>query len=620
MNLIILILYTVSIFLLGWVIVKKWFDKLPWLLAIVGAFLLGTAIGVPVTYFLTLLFTKTHEPIFFGVIAFIAVVTPFIAYCLLSLKRRQLSSIRFNELLLVIVAIVFSSWLMTKTFHGGADGQIFVGSNNVFDFGHAVGLMRSISWGTNIPFASPFFSGLPMFYHFYFTYWTAIWEYFGVPVIWAVNMPSVLSFTSLLVVTYYLATIAAKQKPLVGWIAVALTITNSSLAFWYLLMKKGLSSDFFGQIWRLPTYPFAGPFDNSTISIFITLNNYVNQRHLAFVIAVGLFLFLFLEQAVAKKQLKPMITVMLGGVAGLLFFWNIAIWGLVLLLFSLFLLIHRQWKPFCIFVAGAVVTATLTMLPMAGFLYKALLFLGYLTGVTRTVVDVLPSWGLLDYLLQNLGLLPYVALSGFLLLSKQIRKTFFPFVFLFAALCVSAELKKRGFEQKFLSFLMIGVNILAAVVLGKLWGDKQNALKIVAVILFFVLTVSGVVDLMPIKNEFAYPLVSKETAPLISWIQNETPRDAVFVSYSDMIDPVVLSGRKNFFGFFGNVGSYDRSGDVARIYAGDIARAKANQISFILMPKAKRDDFHYVVNEDLLRNTLQRAYEDERHIVFAVKK
>ena len=89
---------------------------------------------------------------------------------------------------------------MFKTFHGGADGQLFVGSNNVFDFGHAIGIIRSFSWGNNIPFTSPFESGLPFFYHFFFYFFVAIWEYFGIPIVWAMNIVSIFSFR---VTSYY---------------------------------------------------------------------------------------------------------------------------------------------------------------------------------------------------------------------------------------------------------------------------------------------------------------------------------------------------------------------------------------------------------------------------------
>lgn len=607
MNFVILILFLVSTFLLGWVIVKKWFDGLPPLLEIVAAFLLGTGVSVPATYFLSVLFVVTGAPILWGTFASTILFT---VYCLLSLKRWQWSSIRPKDLLFLLVAVVFSTWMMTKTFHGGPGGQLFVGSNNIFDFGLAIGLMRSISWGANIPFVSPFFAGLPLFYHFFFNFWTAIWEYFGVPTVWAMNIPSILSFSALLTVIYFLPQVIAKQKPIVGWIAVLLTITNSSLTFWKLLMQK---ADF----WHLPTYPFAGPFDGSTISLFVTLNSYVNQRHLAFAMAFALLLILIIVQDVSKNRFTMKRGLGLGALVGVLLLWNMMTYLLIIGTAALLCIKHKLGKPLVAFVVAAVASGFIFLLPIAAFFYRALLFLNVLVGSSNN--PSLPGWHIFEYLWQNLGLLPVIAALGYVVIPKKIKSYFFPFVVLFIAECVFASIGKRGFEQKSFSFLIIGVNILASVGLVWLWLRKKFSVKTGAVFLLFILTVSGFVDLMPIKNEFAYPLVSKETVPLISWIRNETPKDAVFVSYSDMIDPVVLAGRKNFFGFFGNVGWYDRSGDVAAIYAGDRARAEANNISYILVPKKKRNDFHYVVDEALLRKTLKQVYEDDLRVVFAVR-
>ena len=169
---------------------------------------------------------------------------------------------------------------------------------------------------------------------------------------------------------------------------------------------------------------------------------------------------------------------------------------------------------------------------------------------------------------------------------------------------------KRGFEQKSYSFFIIGINVLAAIGIGWLW----RRVKVAAVIFMFILTVSGFVDLIPIKNEFAFPLVDADTVPLITWIRDSTPKDAVFVSYSDMIDPVVLAGRKNYFGFFGNIGWYDRSPEVAKIYAGDVMLAKARGVSYILAPKWEKTDFRYKIQLDL-----PVRYEDARYTVFAVE-
>ncbi len=596
----ILVLYLLSTFLLGWTIVKKWFGDLPALLSIVAALLLGTGIGVPIAYFLAVLFSKTGEPMLWGTI------TASAAAIVISLRMQAVSEnkkISLSEIALVVFFLVFSTWVMTKTFHGGAGGELFVGSNNVFDFGHSLGIIRSFSWGSGIPFMSPFFAGYPMFYHFFFTFWVAIWEYFGVPIVWAMNIPSIVSFASLLIVIFYVPQIIAKQKPIVGWLAVAFTITNSSLTFWKLLAQKT-------DIWHLPTYPFAGPFDGSTISIFVTLNSYVNQRHLAFATAFGLFLVLMFIRDIQHNALTIGRSALLGVLTGFLLLWNMVTYLLIGITMTLMHVLFKKWQSLLVFgiIAGSV--GFVFLLPIADYLYRALILLNKLLNVGAGQAK--PGWTMGEYFWQNLGILPVVAALGYMKLSKAVKRYMVPFIVLFLMIILFATFGNRGFEQKSFSYVIIWMNILVAVALGWLWQRT----KTITVVVFTILTISGVVDLMPIKNEFAFPLIGKETLPVMSWIRTNTAKDSIFVSYADMIDPVALAGRRNYFGFFKNLGFHeDRLSIVRSIYSGDITLAKERGVSYVLVPKWQKNDFPYQVN----LKTLPVRYEDAKYTVYAVE-
>lgn len=620
MNIIILILYIVSTNLFGWIFVRKLFNGFPPLLEFTGAFLLGTGIGIPMTYVLSVVFVPTGAPILWGTV--VTTLIGFVFACF-ELKNKPITyhlrryHISVSDCLFICFSLIFSSWMMIKTFHGGVGGQLFVGSNNVFDFGMMVGLMRSISWGANIPFMSPFFAGLPFFYHYFFIFWAALWEYFGVPAVWAINVPSILSFCMMLIVIYYLPQVIAKQKPFVGWMAVLLTVTNSSLTFWKLLYQKGITIEFIRDIWRLPTYPFAGPFDGSTVSIFMTLNNYVNQRHLAFATALGIFIYLLVVHEFQRKTLSISRTIVLGILTGFLLLWNMVTYLLIIITIGLLLILLKEWKALFVYILASGLAGVVFLLPIVGSLFKAFFFLQMLTSARGDQLQ--PTWQIIDYLWQNLGLLPFVGVIGFFVLGGHVRKIFLPYIIVFSGMCLYAGLSRHGFEQKSLSFFIIGIDTLAAIVLGWLWYKKKLFFKIVTVLLFFVLTLSGFVDLMPIKNEFAFPLVGKELTPVISWIHASTPNNAVFVSYSDIIDPVVLAGRTNFFGFFGNIGWYDRSGIVSRIYQGEVDLAKENHISYILIPKGQKNDFPYTIDLKNLLSRWKTVYDDNRYMVFAVR-
>ena len=135
----------------------------------------------------------------------------------------------------------------------------------------------------------------------------------------------------------------------------------------------------------------------------------------------------------------------------------------------------------------------------------------------------------------------------------------------------------------------------------------------------FVLIISGVVDLMPIKNEFAFPFISQKTAPVIAWMREHTGKRDILLSYPDIIDPVVLSGRKNYAGFFGNIGWQDRSEYVRVIYSGDVATAKRFGIQYILLPQQKKPDFAFTAEKTVLPTMLPVVYKDTEFVIVSVR-
>ncbi len=609
-----LFLYCILLSVFGWKTIQKLFGKLPIPLHGISAWLFGTAVGVPVTYLVSCIFKRTNDPIMWGVLSTI-MIGSVSSILLQKIDRRGQEKIEvkpflMSDIFIIIFSFVFSVWIMTKTFHGGSDGVLYVGSNNVFDFSHALGIIRSFSFGSNIPFTSPFQAGLPFFYHFLFYFYVATWEHLGVPIIWAMNIPSVLSMTSLLVIVYYLPQLLFQQKPLVGWIVVLLSITNSTLTFWQLLLQKGVSLVTIKSLWQLPTYLFAGPFDGSTISIFTTLNSYVNQRHLSFAIAFGFLLFLLVDAAINQKRLNNVKTIFLGFLTGLLFYWNVFIFLITAVLIGVTLLVRKQWRYVCLFSVFAILLGVIFCVPYTGLIQNMMVLIGRGVGKMQT-------WNAAQYLWQNLGLLPLGIMIGWFTIPKIKKSIVLPLIFLFTIECVYATVNHHGFDQKFYSFLIILVNCVAAIGVVWLWEKKKVIWKFTAVTGLFVLTISGMVDLIPIKNEFAFPIVNSENRSVIIWIKDYTSKNAVFVSYSDMIDPVVLAGRKNYFGFFGNACSVDRSSDVGRIYAGDADLVDRLHIAYILVPKWKKNDFQYIVDDKKLTAKQTVVYEDEKYRIYS---
>lgn len=612
-------IYLVTQGWVGWIFIQVLFRKFPPLLKLAGAFLIGVCVTVPATYLLSLVFISTGEPILLGTISTVLLM---IAGSWIIFQRKKIrlysveSKVTRSDVLLVVFSIVFSAWLMFKTFHGGPGGEIYVGSNNVFDFGHDLGIIRSFSWGNNIPITSPFQAGLPFFYHFFFYYWVAVWEYFGVPIIWALNIPSIISFTILLVIVYMLPQVVTRQGRFVGWLAVILTITHSTLTFWHVLVQKGFNFQFFRFIWQLPNYLYTAPFDNSMISIFMTLNNYVNQRHLAFATSLGLFIFISFIYLKNEKQMTLRASGFLGIISGLLFMWNTPTCIAVTTLIVLLLLFQRGFREVGIYLIGMICVIGILCLPYLRVWHDVIsLFSGNNISVTGAAFKR-PDWNILTYIWENLGILPFVCIGGYFATYKKNRLYILPFILFFILLCIQAGYT-GGFNQKILAIAIIGINVVAAIGIGWLWNQKKVIGVIVSICCLFILTVSGFVDLMPVKNEFAYPILGKDLLPVVSWIRDTTPKNSVFVSYPDIIDPVVLAGRKNVTGFFGNIGWYDRTNVIRQIYSGDDITMPTGNMSYVLVPKGRNSNFTYI-DMVALQKKYSVAFEDSKYVVFTV--
>jgi len=76
-----------------------------------------------------------------------------------------------------------------------------------------------------------------------------------------------------------------------------------------------------------------------------------------------------------------------------------------------------------------------------------------------------------------------------------------------------------------------------------------SAIKLLAIVLVFFLTLSGVIDFFPIKNDTASSLADAPNDPDIAWIKENTPPDAVFLNTSYLYHPASLAGRKIFLGW-----------------------------------------------------------------------
>lgn len=615
-------------FLVGWSVVIVWFDYTPYnLLKLVESIILGTLISVTFTYALVLIFSTTDRPIFYGVIVWIivgfATSLPIIRKYLG--ENRFVSGLTGKDCLLLSFILVSSSWLMFKSFRPGDGSTLLIGSNEIFDMGHAISIVRSFSWGKNIPFMSPFVSGTPLPYHFLFYFWVSIYAYFGVPIVWAMNIPSIIALSSLLVIVYYLPQIIFRPSRLMGWIAVLLTLTHGTLTFLYLALQRGI---FLKDLWFLSKYPFAGPFDGSIISIFMTLNVFVNQRHLAMGMTIGLLAYLLIFEYSKKSGFNNKNVLILGALVGVMPYWHMTMYAISVMSGSIIFFVKRQFYRALLFFAATIAIGALTLIPFILDLFKAneqsvFVTSGIYASVLRTTL-----WEHIQYILSfwihNFGFLLVSIIGGLFLLPRRARLVLVPFGVLFILIHIYYFVGPKDIDQKFLNFLIIGVNIISAYFFMTLWERKNIMVRICLAVIFLLSVLSGLIDLMVIKNDFAYPVLDAPDNKLIAWIRRDTLPNSVFLSYKEIFDPVVLGGRRNYFGYFLFNFKPDRSEVVASLYQmqqkQDLELFRQYGIDYMVIPKWEKNDFHFRIDQEFFRYFLPIAYEDDQHVVFGTTR
>lgn len=460
------------------------------------------------------------------------------------LKMLRLLKKYFIEIILITISSVFSFWLMWHTF-SYKDGQMTIAVKVWSDFASHIPLIRSFSFGNNFPPEFPLFSGELIRYHFLFYFAVGLLEKIGLSLDLALNLPSALSFTLLIITTYLLSKKLFKSKT-VGILSVVFFLFNGSLSFLEFFKNHPISSKEINDIITSTEFPSFAPYGPGIVSAFWNLNIYTNQRHLALPLAGFLLLIHWLvhqEQNPEKKRIffEPFLWGIFFGtllyIHSSIFLMATAVLGLLF-----FLLSKQRLSILLIGLIGFIIA-----LPRALFLKEATDFIphikfGYL------ITEHLTLNNFLEYWFFNLGLFTILLPIGFFYSSKIAKKILVAFFLLFIiGNTIQFSPEVAGNHKFFNAFVIVG-NMFVAFAIVKLWKFHITT-KIVTPVLIFFLILSGIIDFFPIKNDRFMTIDDYPKNPDISWIINHTPKDAVFLNSSYLYHPASLAGRKIFYGW-----------------------------------------------------------------------
>jgi len=538
-------------------------------------------------------------------------------------------------IILSTFSFLFASWLMFHTFsYDGKSSSMLIAPKAWSDFGAHIPLIRSFSLGNNWPPQSPLFPGVPIRYHFLFYFLVGMLEKAGLRIDWALNIPSIIGFAGLLV----LIAIVAKRlfnRWSVAVLSIVLFLFNGSLSFIRFFQKHPLSFHSLPDIIFNSAFPSFGPWDGKLVSAFWNLNIYTNQRHLAFSFALVLLGIVLISGKRTTVNHLSFQSIGIAFIMVVLLFTNQAAALIVLIWFAWIFILKKEARiplvfAACISLPYLLILTSITE-PSGSIKFNP----GYLILKPLTIPMFLTFWW------QNLGFSMVTIPLGLLVAPKKVRNLFIiPLLILFIAPNIWRFSPDMINNHKFFNFFLIMGNMLTAYLLVRLFecgrsvhnsdifADKDGYVKkilnvfcrLLTCICLFLLTLSGFIDLFPIINDRAGPLLDiPNNKDAVFFLKHTDARDIILNS-TWFYHPASLAGRKIFSGFSYFTWSYgynqgSREQIQKRIFAApNINEAcqllKANDIRFIEL--SDRPEQYLTINRLLFTQSFIRVYRNNQ--------
>jgi hypothetical protein len=518
------------------------------------------------------------------------------------------------EILLVIFALAFGSWLMFHTFSHD-NGHILIAGKAWSDFASHIPLIRSFSLGNNFPPEYPLFPGEPIRYHFLFYALVGLLERAGIRIDYALNIPSALSFAALIIAIYFFAKFIFKSRT-IGVLSAVFFLFNGSFSFLEFFKTHPPSLNTINDIILNSTFSSFGPYDGKIVSAFWNLNIYTNQRHLALAFTfsiVTLFIFLFIIPKMAGRR-KILVSISFGIMLGLFFYFHLAVLLMTVVAILLLAIFTRRLKEGLLVLSpfGIVVLPQYLYLTSEGSGYSALFNPGYL------IANTLTFYSFINYWILNLGLHVIFIPLGLFFAKKQLRLFFFAIFSAFILGNLFQFSPDIAGNHKFFNFFMLFGVMFTAFAIHKLW--KKIFLRPILGVSIFLLILSGIIDFFPVYNDKKISIADSNKNSAIAWIIDNTSPDALFLNSSYLYTPASLAGRKIFLGwpYFSWSQGYDTltrdnlrkklfNPESINYFCKEAIRYNIDYVSI----ENITPDIDFVLNQDFFDRNFKKVYENK---------
>lgn len=465
-----------------------------------------------------------------------------------------------------------------------SDNKIY-SSPVYWDFNIHYPVIQSFVYGDNFPPENESFSGLPMTYHYPFYILTAAYASTGLGLVNAINLVSVMIFFFMLLVIIGLCEEVFKNR-FIGFIAVSLTLTSSSLRFIdYLLSSKSINPmDIFNGIITNNSHPYFFSFvkDNpfGYNGTMFNLFYFIAERHLIFTVSYIIFCLVAMYQ---RKYLTTIGSIIVGILMGLFFQWNLATTIMIGGCLSLLFIIAPNRKktflillPFTIMFLAQVIH--IKSIINSEWFYPEVSKYPKINFEFPTMPNSYPLSfsNALGYYFYAYGLKIFFFFSGLALLFIKKRDIFYIVISL--TLPTFIIINTLQFfplsiwdNHKFIRPMNIIIDTVAAYVLFLLFIKRGKIIKIFSIFAFILLTLSGLIEAFPFLNTEPNVGYSQYPTDLINKVRLYSHPKSVFISSSTK--ELHLAGRVVFLG-----DSDDEPGAISVVDAAQLDRQKRKSI------------------------------------------
>jgi DNA-binding beta-propeller fold protein YncE len=648
------LIYLVLMFWIGDLICRRFHSFFSGPHRLACAFLLGLFASGWFVYLTARVFAGSTQPLLWGNLFFFVVVIATFAWT----KRKATSFLATDhghkmrpsgsdrlDWLLVGVYFIIACWLMFATLNSSG-GKLQIGNNQYSDFGPNTAIMQSFAVGHNFPTEYPHFSGDRIRYHFFYYFQAGNLEFLGLDPALSLNLLSIFSLVSMLILVMTLGEVLFNSR-IVGRIGATLFFFFGTLSYFaYLRKHDSLGAAVRAILNERAFLPSGFPYRGEDWGVW-SLVVFLNQRHLAFSISVVLLVLVFLVHRYRQVDSNLSAGVTRVKAKG---FWSFIAESKEFIFFGVLLGLLPMWNSATFAAAGVVLTALLLLFPLR----KQMLVLGivagivalpqvaYLNGGSRAPSPDLFYWG---YTLSDPTIWNVIKYLGFtfgfkwllialaLIFATGLQRRFFLAISTLLLVAFSLQLSVEVLaNHKFLHIWIIIANLFAAYGLWRLWSLRVQRssipAKAVAAIVVVLVTAGGFIDLFPIRNTYRVEVPYKND-PVIEWLQKETDPQAIFLTDRFVTHPILMAGRRVFYGFpyYAWSASY-RTAERDTVYRqmwqerNPLALVKLlqdNGVSYVALDDAvRRGEFGKNMNEAVYRKYFPTVLENGPLVIFKV--